>query len=84
MWQETLNSDSHLYGGNDVGNFNTALPVTEGRLRLRLAANGRWSCSGGPDVVPPDPKDPTRADPRRLSRPRTLQEHLPSGCRTPG
>ncbi|WP_246078597.1 alpha-amylase family glycosyl hydrolase [Modestobacter excelsi] len=40
MWQEIFNSDSHLYGGNDVGNFSTAVPVTAGRLRLRLPANG--------------------------------------------
>jgi 1,4-alpha-glucan branching enzyme len=40
MWQETFNSDSHLYGGDDVGNFGAAVPVAAGRLQLRLPANG--------------------------------------------
>ncbi|MGE5765126.1 MAG: alpha-amylase family glycosyl hydrolase [Mycobacterium leprae] len=40
LWQETFNSDSTLYGGNDIGNFGTALPAEAGRLQLRIPANG--------------------------------------------
>lgn len=39
-WQETFNSDSALYGGNDVGNFGAAIPADAGRLQIRIPANG--------------------------------------------
>jgi len=39
-WQETFNSDSALYGGDDVGNYGEAVPASDGRLELRLPANG--------------------------------------------
>jgi 1,4-alpha-glucan branching enzyme len=40
VWQEVFNSDSSLYGGSDIGNFATAIPVSHGRIELRLPANG--------------------------------------------
>lgn len=40
FWQEVFNSDSSLYGGNDKGNFSTAISVSHGRIQLRLPANG--------------------------------------------
>jgi 1,4-alpha-glucan branching enzyme len=40
MWQETFNSDSQLYGGQNVGNFGAAIPAAAGRLQLRLPSNG--------------------------------------------
>lgn len=39
-WREIFNSDSNLYGGDDTGNFGVAMPVHDGRLELRLPANG--------------------------------------------
>jgi 1,4-alpha-glucan branching enzyme len=39
-WQETFNSDSSLYGGNNIGNFGVAVPAEAGRLQLRIPANG--------------------------------------------
>jgi 1,4-alpha-glucan branching enzyme len=39
-WQETFNSDANLYGGKDVGNYGAVIPVVEGRIQLRLPANG--------------------------------------------
>ena len=39
-WQETFNSDAAIYGGNDVGNFGAVIPVSNGRIHLRLPANG--------------------------------------------
>jgi 1,4-alpha-glucan branching enzyme len=40
MWQETFNSDSYLYGGQNVGNVGAAIPAAAGRLQLRLPSNG--------------------------------------------
>lgn len=40
LWHEAFNSDSSLYGGDDVGNFSAAIPVQNGRIELRLPANG--------------------------------------------
>jgi 1,4-alpha-glucan branching enzyme len=39
-WQETFNSDAAIYGGNNVGNFNAAIPCHGGRIELRIPANG--------------------------------------------
>jgi 1,4-alpha-glucan branching enzyme len=39
-WQETFNSDATLYGGNNVGNYGTAIPSSGGRIELRIPANG--------------------------------------------
>jgi 1,4-alpha-glucan branching enzyme len=40
LWQETFNSDAAAYGGGNVGNFGAAIPVADGRIQLRLPANG--------------------------------------------
>ncbi len=39
-WLETFNSDAALYGGGGGGNQGAALPSTNGRIELRLPANG--------------------------------------------
>jgi 1,4-alpha-glucan branching enzyme len=39
-WQETFNSDSTFYGGTDLGNYGAVLPSQDGRIELRLPANG--------------------------------------------
>jgi 1,4-alpha-glucan branching enzyme len=39
-WRETFNSDSAIYGGNDVGNAGAAVPGVLGRIELRLPAAG--------------------------------------------
>jgi 1,4-alpha-glucan branching enzyme len=39
-WKETFNSDAEIYGGNNVGNFGAEIPVSRGRIQLRLPANG--------------------------------------------
>jgi len=39
-WREVFNSDASLYGGNNVGNFGAEVPVTNGRIQVRLPANG--------------------------------------------
>lgn len=39
-WQETFNSDAGIYGGKGVGNFGAVIPVSNGRIQLRLPANG--------------------------------------------
>jgi 1,4-alpha-glucan branching enzyme len=39
-WQETFNSDAAIYGGGNVGNYGAAIPSTEGRIQLRIPANG--------------------------------------------
>ncbi|MEW5931535.1 MAG: alpha-amylase family glycosyl hydrolase [Gemmatimonadota bacterium] len=39
-WREVFNSDSSAYGGSDVGNFGAAIPAWDGRIELRLPANG--------------------------------------------
>jgi 1,4-alpha-glucan branching enzyme len=39
-WREIFNSDSHLYGGNNLGNFGTAIPAAHGRIQLRIPAQG--------------------------------------------
>ena len=39
-WQEIFNSDSSTYGGNNVGNYGTAVWCENGRVQLRIPANG--------------------------------------------
>jgi 1,4-alpha-glucan branching enzyme len=39
-WRERFNSDSHFYGGDDVGNRGAVLRVAAGGLELVLPANG--------------------------------------------
>jgi 1,4-alpha-glucan branching enzyme len=39
-WREVFNSDAASYGGNDIGNFGAALPVSHGHIHARLPANG--------------------------------------------
>ena len=39
-WQEIFNSDSAFYGGSDVGNYGATLPSEDGRIDVRLPANG--------------------------------------------
>ena len=39
-WLETFNSDAALYGGSGGGNQGAALPSANGRIELRLPANG--------------------------------------------
>lgn len=39
-WQETFNSDAGIYGGGNVGNYGAVIPSTDGRIQLRLPANG--------------------------------------------
>jgi 1,4-alpha-glucan branching enzyme len=40
QWRELFNSDAAIYGGANVGNFGADLPAGNGRIRLRLPANG--------------------------------------------
>jgi 1,4-alpha-glucan branching enzyme len=40
LWRETFNSDAEIYGGNNVGNFGAAIPCADGRIQLRIPANG--------------------------------------------
>ena len=46
-WQETFNSDAGINGGKGIGNFGAVIPVSNGRIQLRLTANGFRSSSGG-------------------------------------
>jgi len=39
-WQETFNSDADMYGGNNVGNYGAAIACADGRIQLRIPANG--------------------------------------------
>jgi 1,4-alpha-glucan branching enzyme len=39
-WREVFNSDAGLYGGNGVGNFGADVPVSGGRIQVRVPANG--------------------------------------------
>ncbi|MBN9519831.1 alpha amylase C-terminal domain-containing protein [bacterium] len=39
-WREVFNSDSHRYGGDDVGNFGAAVPCRAGRFRCVIPAAG--------------------------------------------
>lgn len=39
-WLETFNSDAGIYGGRNVGNFGAAIPCRNGRIEVRLPANG--------------------------------------------
>jgi 1,4-alpha-glucan branching enzyme len=39
-WQEIFNSDSRFYGGTDLGNCGAVLPSRDGRIDVRLPANG--------------------------------------------
>ncbi len=40
FWQETFNSDSAIYGGQNHGNAGAAIACHHGRIELRLPANG--------------------------------------------
>jgi 1,4-alpha-glucan branching enzyme len=40
VWQEVFNSDSRFYGGSDLGNFGATLPSQDGRIDVKLPANG--------------------------------------------
>ncbi|MEX5270569.1 alpha-amylase family glycosyl hydrolase [Kocuria sabuli] len=39
-WQEIFNSDAATYGGTDLGNCSATLPSRDGRIDVRLPANG--------------------------------------------
>jgi len=39
-WKEIFNSDTELYGGNNVGNFGATIPCTNGRIDVVIPANG--------------------------------------------
>jgi 1,4-alpha-glucan branching enzyme len=39
-WREVLNSDAAIYGGDNVGNLGADLPATDGRIVVRIPANG--------------------------------------------
>ena len=39
-WRELFNSDAALYGGDNVGNLGADVPAAEGRIQVRLPANG--------------------------------------------
>lgn len=39
-WREVLDRDSAFYGGADVGNVGAAVGSTDGRIDVRLPANG--------------------------------------------
>jgi 1,4-alpha-glucan branching enzyme len=39
-WREIFNSDSALYGGNNIGNSAAALPCQNGRIEVIIPANG--------------------------------------------
>ncbi|HEX2829057.1 MAG TPA: alpha-amylase family glycosyl hydrolase [Burkholderiales bacterium] len=39
-WRETFNSDSALYGGDNVGNYGAAIPAAGGRIEVRIPAKG--------------------------------------------
>ena len=39
-WREVFNSDSALYGGNNIGNAGAGLPVSNGSIQITLPANG--------------------------------------------
>jgi 1,4-alpha-glucan branching enzyme len=40
LWREAFNSDASIYGGNNIGNFGADVPSTNGRLQIRIPANG--------------------------------------------
>jgi len=39
-WREIFNSDSDLYGGNNVGNSGATVPSLHGQMHLVIPANG--------------------------------------------
>jgi 1,4-alpha-glucan branching enzyme len=39
-WSELFNSDAAIYGGNNIGNFGGTLYAANGRIQLRVPANG--------------------------------------------
>jgi len=39
-WHEVFNSDADIYGGNNIGNFGADVPVSGGRIQVRVPANG--------------------------------------------
>ena len=40
IWQEIFNSDSHLFGGDNVGNFGTLNRIAAGEVTCNIPANG--------------------------------------------
>jgi 1,4-alpha-glucan branching enzyme len=40
LWREVFNSDSYLYGGDNIGNFGAALQPNEGAVGVIIPANG--------------------------------------------
>ena len=40
LWRESFNSDAAIYGGHDIGNFGADVPVADGRIQVRVPANG--------------------------------------------
>ena len=39
-WSELFNSDAAIYGGNNIGNFGATLYAANGRIEMRIPANG--------------------------------------------
>ena len=39
-WRELFNSDAAIYGGDNVGNFGADIPAANGRIQIRVPANG--------------------------------------------
>jgi 1,4-alpha-glucan branching enzyme len=39
-WQEIFNSDSAVYGGQNIGNAGGSLPASNGQINLTIPANG--------------------------------------------
>lgn len=39
-WQEIFNSDSEVYGGDNIGNLAALIPSSDGQIEMRLPANG--------------------------------------------
>src|SRR5207237_487440 len=39
-WRELFNSDAAIYGGDGVGNYGADLPAGNGRIQIRIPANG--------------------------------------------
>jgi 1,4-alpha-glucan branching enzyme len=39
-WKEIFNSDAAIYGGQNVGNYGAAIGSAQGRIAVRIPANG--------------------------------------------
>ena len=39
FWQEVLNSDAAIYGGDNIGNYGTSVRCENGQIQVRLPAN---------------------------------------------